>query len=118
MLAEALEQLVDQPGLGQCLAKQPNRGGIRHRVLEFQIEKAHSLNKAIALAYAVRSGLTAPEALGDTDNDMSCHVMPDAVLELMKLYPQPVRTQGGGVEYLPVPRRNEPSGREGMWYRH
>jgi ClpP class serine protease len=34
--------------------------------------------------------------------------MPNAVLELMKLYPQPVRTQGtGGVEYLPVPRTKE-----------
>src|ERR1700720_2651871 len=32
--------------------------------------------------------------------------MPNEVLELMKLYPQPVRAQsGGGVEYLPVPRR-------------
>jgi ClpP class serine protease len=30
--------------------------------------------------------------------------MPDAVMELMTLYPQPVRMQGGGVEYLPVPR--------------
>jgi ClpP class serine protease len=35
--------------------------------------------------------------------------MPNEVLELMKLYPQPVRTQGGGggVEYLPVPRQKE-----------
>jgi ClpP class serine protease len=35
--------------------------------------------------------------------------MPKEVLELMKLYPQPVRTQGGGggVEYLPVPRQKE-----------
>jgi hypothetical protein len=32
--------------------------------------------------------------------------MPDEVFELMRLYPQPVRTQGGGgVEYLPVPRQ-------------
>lgn len=32
--------------------------------------------------------------------------MPDDVLDLMKLYPQPVRQQsGGGVEYLPVPRQ-------------
>jgi hypothetical protein len=38
--------------------------------------------------------------------------MPDAVLELMKLYPQPVGTHGGGGgEYLPVPRQNEPAGR-------
>ena len=33
--------------------------------------------------------------------------MPDAVLELMTLYPQPVRSRGGGVEYLPVPRQKE-----------
>jgi ClpP class serine protease len=34
--------------------------------------------------------------------------IPDEVLELMKLYPQPVRMQGGGgVEYLPVPRQKE-----------
>ena len=33
--------------------------------------------------------------------------MPEAVLELMTLFPQPVRTQGGGVEYLPVRRRKE-----------
>jgi ClpP class serine protease len=33
--------------------------------------------------------------------------MPDDVFQLMKLYPQPVRAQsGGGVEYLPVERRN------------
>jgi ClpP class serine protease len=34
--------------------------------------------------------------------------MPDEVLQLLKLYPQPVRMQGGGgVQYLPIPRRNE-----------
>jgi ClpP class serine protease len=31
--------------------------------------------------------------------------MPDDVLQLMSLYPQPVRQQPGGVEYLPVPRQ-------------
>jgi ClpP class serine protease len=35
--------------------------------------------------------------------------MPDGVLELMNLYPQPVRAQsGGGVEYLPTPRHAQP----------
>jgi hypothetical protein len=39
--------------------------------------------------------------------------MPNEVLELMKLYPQPVRTQStGGVEYLPVPRQKEMAARE------
>jgi hypothetical protein len=33
--------------------------------------------------------------------------MPSEVMELLTLYPQPVRTQGGGVEYLPVPRQKE-----------
>jgi hypothetical protein len=33
--------------------------------------------------------------------------MPDDVLQLLTLYPQPVRMQGGGgVEYLPVERRS------------
>jgi hypothetical protein len=31
------------------------------------------------------------------------------VLELMSLYPQPVRSQGGGVEYLPIPREKPAS---------
>jgi ClpP class serine protease len=33
--------------------------------------------------------------------------MPDDVLRLMALYPQPVRSQPGGVEYRPVPRQKE-----------
>ena len=33
--------------------------------------------------------------------------MPDEVMRLMTLYPQPVRSQPGGVEYLPVPRQKE-----------
>ncbi len=49
-----------------------------------------------------------------TAKEFGLHVstnMPDDVLELMKLYPQPVRTQsGGGVEYLPVPRQKEEVG--------
>ncbi len=36
--------------------------------------------------------------------------MPDGVLELMALYPQPVRTQPG-VEFLPHPRRAHPGSR-------
>jgi ClpP class serine protease len=40
--------------------------------------------------------------------------IPNEVLDLMKLYPQPVRAQsgGGGVEYLPIPRQKEAVGRE------
>lgn len=40
--------------------------------------------------------------------------IPNGVLDLMKLYPQPVRAQsgGGGVEYLPIPRQKEAFGKE------
>jgi ClpP class serine protease len=34
--------------------------------------------------------------------------MPKEVIELMSLYAQPTRTQGGGVEYLPAPRHRQP----------
>jgi ClpP class serine protease len=33
--------------------------------------------------------------------------MPNEILQLMMLYPQPVRRQQGGVEYLPIPRQSE-----------
>ena len=33
--------------------------------------------------------------------------MPNEILELMTLYPQPLRRHGGGVEYLPMPRQRE-----------
>ena len=40
--------------------------------------------------------------------------IPSDILDLMKLYPQPVRAQGasGGVEYLPIPRHREAISRE------
>jgi ClpP class serine protease len=37
--------------------------------------------------------------------------MPNEVLELMALYPQPIHSQAGGVEYLPIPRQKEPARR-------
>jgi ClpP class serine protease len=39
--------------------------------------------------------------------------MPNDVLQLLTLYPQPVRMQGGGVEYLPVERRKQTESRFG-----
>jgi ClpP class serine protease len=40
--------------------------------------------------------------------------IPNDVLDLMKLYPQPVRDHsgGGGVEYLPIPRQKDAFGKE------
>ena len=39
MLVEAVEQLLDQPGLGQLLAEQPQRRGVRNAVLDREPRK-------------------------------------------------------------------------------
>ncbi len=41
--------------------------------------------------------------------------MPLEVFELMRLYPQPIRSQTGGVEYLPLPRQKEGEARPQNW---
>ena len=76
------------------------------------LERHMTIPKAKRLAHLLASGvwthdypISAEEAQGlglpvTTD-------MPDAVLDLLTLYPQPVR-QAGGVEFLPVPRKLPP----------
>jgi len=70
--------------------------------------------KAEALAEKLSSGAwthdypITPEEARELGLPVSTE-MPDRVLEMMALYPQPVRTQSGGVEYLPIPRQKQPS---------
>lgn len=76
------------------------------------LERHMPVPKAKRLAHLLASGvwthdypISAEEARG-----MGLPVtieMPEAVLDLLTLYPQPVR-QAGGVEFLPVPRRMPP----------
>jgi ClpP class serine protease len=69
-------------------------------------------DKAVALAEKLSSGTWTHDypIMVSTAKELGLPVsteMPNDVLDLMKLYPQPVRQQsGGGVEYLPVPRRD------------
>src|SRR5204863_1656820 len=75
MLAEALEQLVDQPGLRQRLAKQPDRAGIRHRVIEFQIEKAHAVsisNSTLVGCSTAEAAMRAAEPRQDECRNEAC----------------------------------------------
>src|SRR5260370_38516114 len=71
-----------------------------------------SAEKASELAEKLTSGLWTHDypIWASTGKSLGLPVstdMPDEVFRLMKLYPQPVRTQsGGGVEYLPVERRH------------
>jgi ClpP class serine protease len=70
-------------------------------------------NEASALAEKLSSGTWTHDhpIMAATAKQLGLPVstdMPSHVLDLMKLYPQPMRQQrGGGVEYLPVPRQRE-----------
>ena len=70
-------------------------------------------DKAAALAEKLSTGTWTHDypIFASTAKELGLPVstkMPNGILELMKLYPQPVRAQGGGgVEYLPVPRQKE-----------
>jgi ClpP class serine protease len=70
-------------------------------------------DKAIALAEKLSTGTWTHDypIFASTAKELGLPIstkMPNGILELMKLYPQPVRAQGaGGVEYLPVLRQKE-----------
>jgi DNA-binding transcriptional MerR regulator len=81
------------------------------------LKKRLPADKADALAEKLTTGTWTHDypLFAATAKDLGLPVstdMPDDVLELMKLYPQPVRAQGGGVEYLPIPRQKETVSRE------
>jgi ClpP class serine protease len=81
------------------------------------LKKRLTADKADALAEKLSMGTWTHDypLFAATAKDLGLPVstdMPDDVLEMMKLYPQPVHTQGGGgVEYLPIPRQKEPATR-------
>jgi ClpP class serine protease len=70
-------------------------------------------DNAVALAEKLSSGTWTHDypIMVSTAKELGLPVstdIPNDVLDLMKLYPQPVRQQsGGGVEYLPVPRQRD-----------
>ena len=71
-------------------------------------------DKAQALAEKLTTGTWTHDypIFADTGKQLGLPIstdMPKEVIELMTLYRQPVRSQGGGVEYLPAPRPPPPS---------
>jgi ClpP class serine protease len=71
-------------------------------------DQAEALAQKLATGTWTHDYPIAPEEARELGLPVSTEI-PDHVLELMALYPQPVHTQQGGVEYLPVPRQKEPS---------
>jgi ClpP class serine protease len=72
------------------------------------VEKAEALAEKLSSGTWTHDYPITPDEARELGLPVSTE-MPDRVLELMALYPQPVRTQGGGVEYLPIPRQRQPS---------
>ncbi|HEY2539326.1 MAG TPA: ATP-dependent Clp protease proteolytic subunit [Stellaceae bacterium] len=72
------------------------------------VEKAESLAEKLSSGAWTHDYPITPDEARELGLPVSTE-MPDRVLEMMALYPQPVRTQGGGVEYLPIPRQKDPS---------
>src|SRR6267142_2621986 len=71
-------------------------------------DQAEALAQKLATGTWTHDYPIAPEEARELGLPVSTEI-PDRVLELMALYPQPVHRQQGGVEYLPVPRPKEPS---------
>jgi ClpP class serine protease len=83
------------------------------------LKKRIPADKAEALAEKLSTGTWTHDypLFAATAKDLGLPVstnIPNDVLDLMKLYPQPTRAQGGGggVEYLPIPRQKEAVSRE------
>jgi ClpP class serine protease len=83
------------------------------------LKKRLPSDKAEALAEKLSTGTWTHDypLFADVVKDLGLPVntnIPNDVLDLMKLYPQPMRPQsgGGGVEYLPIPRQKEAVSRE------
>src|SRR5712671_5038276 len=71
-------------------------------------DQAEALAQKLATGTWTHDYPIAPEEARELGLPVSTEI-PDHVLELMALYPQPVHTQQGGVEYLPFPRQKEPT---------
>jgi ClpP class serine protease len=83
------------------------------------LKKRLAPDKADALAEKLSTGTWTHDypLFASTARELGLPVSTDIsndVLDLMKLYPQPVQSQsgGGGVEYLPIPRQKEAISRE------
>lgn len=82
------------------------------KAAQYLLQRRLSSEEAAALAEKMATGVWTHDYPIEPDEAKTLGLpvstdMPKQVLELMALYPQPVRSQLGGVEYLPVPRQKQ-----------
>ena len=118
--AASLVKVVEQKPIGEIDDETLIKADVARKAIAQVKQAATELltgrlpeDKAAALAEKLSTGTWTHDypIFASTAKELGLPVstsMPNEVLELMTLYPQPVRAQGGGgVEYLPVPRQKE-----------
>jgi ClpP class serine protease len=121
--AASLIKVVDQKPIAEIDDKTLIQADVgRKAIVQVQnaaralLERRLPAEQAEALAAKLSTGTwthdypISPEEAKELGLNVSTE-MPDQVLQLLALYPQPVRSQAGGVEYLPVPRQKQPARR-------
>lgn len=120
--AASILHVVEQKGVAEVEDETLILADVARKALD-QLSKAATqllaghmaVEKAGQIARLLASGLWThdyPISVGEA-RAMGLSVsteMPEQILQLMRLYPQPIR-QMSGVEYLPIPRERQPNGK-------
>jgi ClpP class serine protease len=109
-IAEVDDETLIMADIGRKAIEQVKRTA--RELLERQLspEQAETLAEKLSTGTWTHDYPILPREAREFGLNVSTDI-PDEVLQLMSLYPQPTRTQPGGVEYLPAPREKPASAR-------
>jgi ClpP class serine protease len=107
-IAEIDDKTLILADVGRKAITQVKDGARRLLARRLTAEQAETLAQKLATGTWTHDYPISAEEARELGLPVSTEI-PDRVLELMALYPQPVHTQQGGVEYLPIPRQKEPT---------
>ncbi|MDB5405196.1 MAG: hypothetical protein JWL84_108 [Rhodospirillales bacterium] len=105
-IAEIDDETLIQADVGRKAIMQVKRATQDLLDRRMSVEQAETLAEKLSTGTWTHDYPISPEEGKQLGLAVSTEI-PDEVLALMSLYPQPVHSQGGGVEYLPVPRQKE-----------
>ena len=105
-IAEIDDETVIMADVGRKAITQVKKTACELLERHLPVEQAEALAEKLATGTWTHDYPILPAEAKELGLSVSTE-MPDDVLRLMALYPQPVRSQPGGVEYLPVPRQKE-----------
>lgn len=106
-IAEIDDQTLIMADVGRKAISQVKSAALELLGRQMPAEQADTLAEKLSTGTWTHDYPISPEEAKALGLNVSTDI-PIEVLELMGLYPQPVRSQSGGVEYLPVPRQKQP----------